>query len=299
MKRFLMLMLIMLGINISVWGQSDLFYLEHDDNERSYRLYVPDSIPSEDIALVIALHGGGGNSQGMRQLTRFNDVADEYGFIVVYPDGVDGSWNDGRIPNTRRLQARLSNDDVGFIALLIDTLISQYPINPEKVFATGISNGGAMSHRLGCDLSDKIRGIAVVTGNMPTTLDCQPTQPLSVLIINGTDDPLVLWEGTTSNRGDLLGTRASLEFWRTFLMCDSTPILATLPDIAPDDQTTVSTETYPNCTDEQRLMLYIVDGGGHTWASGSQYLPVSVIGRVSYDINASEEIWNFFASIGE
>ncbi|MDX2076682.1 MAG: PHB depolymerase family esterase [bacterium] len=297
MKRLLALLFIVLGLTTTILGQSDLVYLEHDGIARSYRLYIPASAPTENIALVIALHGGGGDGIGMLRLTKFNDVADDNGFIVVYPDGIDGSWNDGRIPDNRRLRERLDNDDVGFISLLIDTLISQYPINPEKVFVTGISNGGAMSHRLACDLSDKISAIAVVTGNIPTTLDCQPTEPVSILIINGTDDPLVLWDGTDNNRGDLRGTMESLTVWRDFLTCDETPIIENLPDVDPNDQTTIYIETYTNCGDDQQLVLYAIEGGGHTWASGAQYLPVAIIGRVSYDIVASEVIWNFFNSV--
>lgn len=297
MKRILAILWILLGIFTVTLAQTDLYYLEVDGVERSYHLYVPNTIPAENIPLVIVLHGGGGNGNGMIRLTDFNDVADEHGFIAVYPDGIDRSWNDGRIPDTRRLQGRLDNDDVGFISALIDTLASQYAIDLNRVFATGISNGGAMSHRLGCELGDKIRAIAVVSGNMATTLDCQPTNPISVLIINGTDDPLVLWEGTDNNRGDLLGTMESLAVWRDFLTCDVTPIIENLPDVDPNDQTTVSTETYINCADGQQLILYTITGGGHTWASGTQYLPVRVIGRVSYDINASRVIWNFFSGL--
>jgi polyhydroxybutyrate depolymerase len=269
--------------------------------QRTYNVHISDAYDkNKPTPLVIVLHGGGGNGQGMIKLTGFNAVADENNFIVVYPDGFEKHWNDGR--DVRRYSAQSQNvDDVGFISALIDHLSSKYNIDSKKVYVTGISNGAFMSNRLGCQLSQKIAAIAPVAGNMPANIapQCKPTRPVSALIINGTEDPLVPWSGGYAHigsvkLGEILSVADTVKLWVENDKCTAPPVIAQLPDKDPSDGTTVSTETYKGCTNDAEVILYKVEGGGHTWPGGPQYLPRLLIGRTSRDFNASEVIWQFF-----
>jgi polyhydroxybutyrate depolymerase len=146
--------------------------------------------------LVFVLHGGGGTSASVARLTGFSRIADSAGFIVAYPNAVNGHWNDGR--GVRRFRShRHGIDDVGFVRALIDKLVAECDADPSRVYATGISNGAMMCHRLGCELGERIAAIAPVAGGMPVLLAeaCRPQVPVSVLAINGTQDRMVPYEG--------------------------------------------------------------------------------------------------------
>jgi polyhydroxybutyrate depolymerase len=225
-----------------------------------------------------------------------NPVADREGFIVAYPDGVDKQWNDGR-----EIFAAANIDDVGFLSTLIDHIARRYNIDPGRVYATGISNGGLMSFRLACDLSEKVTAVAAVTAALSDDLlrHCSPSQPVSVLLINGTQDPLVPWGGGQikvgrQERGTVISTPDSIQFWVTQNHCWGPPNVSWEPDVNLKDGTRVRREAYEGCRDGTEVVLYAVEGGGHTWPGGQQYLPKSLIGRTSRDIDANELIWHFF-----
>jgi polyhydroxybutyrate depolymerase len=245
------------------------------------------------------LHGGGGTGKGMVKLTGFNAVADRENFIIVYPDGFEKHWNDGR---GVQWQAQVENvDDVGFISALIDHLSDELNIDTSRIYVTGISNGGMMSHRLGCELSRKIAAIAPVASNIPVSQASvwSPSRPVPVLIINGTEDPLERWEGGEirlwrNTYGVVLSVADTVKFWVEKNGCSSPPVITPLPDRDTADGTTVRTEAYGGCQDGAEVVLYAIEGGGHTWPGGFQYLPESVIGRTSREFNASEVIWQFF-----
>jgi polyhydroxybutyrate depolymerase len=269
--------------------------------QRTYTVHIGGSYnETRPTPLLIVLHGGGGTGQGMNKLTSFNAIADRENFIVVYPDGYEKHWNDGR--GVRQYRAQVQNvDDVGFISALIDHLSDGLNINAKRVYVTGISNGAMMSHRLGCELSQKIAAIAPVAGNIPVNMASLWTlsRPVSVLIINGTEDPLVPWEGGNVHLGRLelgqvLSVEDTVKFWLTNDKCSSPPIISQLPDKDPADGTRVRAETYGGCQDGAEVVLYAVEGGGHTWPGGLQYSSELIIGRTSRDFNASEVIWQFF-----
>jgi polyhydroxybutyrate depolymerase len=265
--------------------------LEFDELRRTYQLFIPASYDgSKAVPLVVALHGGYGNGQKMSDLTNFSSVAKREGFIVVYPDGYQISWNDGRGTTAA---AQQSINDVGFISSLIDKLSSDYKIIPEQIYVTGFSNGGYLSYRLACELSEKIAAVAPVGANMAETVaaTCAPKRAIPVLQMNGTSDPLTPYEGGAPRGSPVLSAEKSVAYWATKNSCreaSSTP----LPDTARDD-TTVTLTSYSGCL--ANVQLYTVNGGGHTWPSGLQYLPERRIGKTSQDINASEVIWKFFA----
>lgn len=285
--------------------ESTRYTLEHDGLTREYRLYVPPDLdPAQPVPLVLVLHGGGGTADGMEKLTHsgFHDLADRDGFIVAYPQGVDKHWNDGRPLEDRAAQDDI--DDVGYIAALIDHLAAEYPIDQTRVFATGISNGGFMSFRLACDLADRIAAVAPVTANLSADLAarCAPSRPVPVLIINGTKDPLVRWEGGTiqvlrKTRGDILSVDETVTTWLVLNDCPDTPAITPLPDADPGDHTRVRRERYAPCAADTVVELIVVEGGGHTWPGGYAYFPWWLIGRTSRDIDANEVIWTFFQAV--
>lgn len=278
-----------------------------DNLKRTFKIYLPANyLKSSSLPLVIALHGRGGNGESMILLTRkgFNKLADKGGFIVVYPDGIDLNWNDGRMDEESNDRAHRENiDDVGFISALIDSMITSYNIDPKRVYVTGISNGAIMSYRLACELTYKITAIAPVDGSIPISFfpECSPSRHISVLAINNTNDPLVPYDGgdiygsiRRVNLGKVLSVNESIMFWVNWNSCSVYPVITDEPDRDPKDGTRVKSMHYSNGLDGTEVILYSVEGGGHTWPGGFQYLPVWIIGKTSRDIDANEIIWSFF-----
>jgi polyhydroxybutyrate depolymerase len=304
-------MKVLAGVNLIFFpapaGSDQRLSLVHDNLERTYHIHIPSSYDkSVPPPLVIALHGRGGNGESMILVSRkgFDKLADRDGFIVVYPDGIEMNWNDGRMDEEASDRAHTENiDDVGFISALIDSIIKDYNIDPKRVYVTGISNGAIMSYRLACELSDKITAIAPVDGNIPNMLlhECSPTRPVSVLAINNVNDPLVPFNGGEIyghfhmvKLGQVLSANESIGFWVNRNKCSTTPVVAEEPDRDPKDGTRVTRKEYSDGMEGTEVTLYSVDGGGHTWPGGFQYLPVWLIGKTSRDIDANEVIWEFF-----
>jgi polyhydroxybutyrate depolymerase len=312
-KESLLLMIVMAGLSLVSFsapsGKDEKSSLLHDNLERTFHIHFPQSyIKSSRLPLVIALHGRGGEGESMIIVTRrgFNQLADRDGFIVVYPDGIEKNWNDGRMDEEADDRAHKENiDDVGFISGLIDKMIKDYNVNPKRVYVTGISNGAIMSYRLACELSSKITAIAPVDGNIPYLLlhDCSPSRAVSVLAINNVDDPLVPFEGGEIwghfhkvKLGRVLSVNESISFWINKDKCNTIPFIEQEPDRDPSDGTRVLRKEFTKGIDKTEVILYKIDGGGHTWPGGLQYLPAWLIGKTSRDINANEVIWNFFKS---
>ncbi len=267
---------------------------------RSYVVYVADTARRAPAPLLVVLHGGGGWAEQMRRYTRFDAIAAREGFVVVYPQGLDRSWNDGREFSGRRTDT----DDVGFIRAVIDDVRGKgISIDERRIFAAGISNGGFMAQRLACEASRVFAGVASVTATMPAATGerCKPEQPVSVLIVNGTADPLVPYQGgqvtgpfRMATRGAVWSTDATDAFWAKHNQCGAARREA-LPDRDKDDRSSVLRYDRAGCRGAQVTLLRI-EGGGHTWPGAAQYLPASVIGPVNRDIDGSETIWSFFKS---
>ncbi len=271
-----------------------------DGLERTYLLHVPPSYTKNELTpLVIALHGGGSTAEEMTSLTGFDTLSDREGFIVVYPQGVENHWNDGREIQEYRAH-RDDIDDVGFIEALIDHLTEEIAIDKTRIYATGISNGAMMSCRLACELSEEIAAIAMVAGAMPEDFSayCSPSRPISVLLMNGTEDRLILWGGGEIAEGArVLGRTLSVadtvKYWVDHNGCSS-PTTTWLPDTDREDGTKVRKEVYGQGEEGTEVILYAIEGGGHTWPGGPQYRSKRVIGRTCRDIKGSEVIWQFF-----
>ncbi|OBI86834.1 esterase [Mycobacterium sp. 1245805.9] len=258
--------------------------------DRTYTLHVP---PGDPVALVLSLHGGGGTGTGQQGLTDFDAVADANRLLVAYPDGYDKSWADGRgaSPADRR-----HVDDVGFLVALAGKLQSDYNIAPGHVFATGMSNGGFMSNRLGCDRADVFAAIAPVAGTLGAGVACHPSRPVSVLAAHGTADPLVPFNGgDVRGRGGLshsVSAPSMVDTWRSADGCQGDPSTQALPGVG--DGTVVHRFDSAACAGSTEVIFYRIDNGGHTWPGGKQYLPQAIIGRTSRALDASEVIAQFF-----
>lgn len=271
--------------------------------ERTYRLHIPPSYDKNKfMPLLIVLHGGGGTGERMEKLTQggFNKLSDKEGFLVVYPDGIEKNWNDGR-ENVKYRAHREKIDDVGFISSLIEHLAVEHRIDKKRVYVTGISNGAMMSFRLGCELSEKIAAIAPVAGAMPENLPsrCSPSRQIPVLMVSNTEDRLVPWKGGDirfgrKTFGRALSVPETVKYWVTHNQCSSSPTISMEPDRDPNDGTRVRKELYNQCRKSSEVVLFAIEGGGHTWPGGHQYLPQWIVGKTSRDIDASGVIWNFF-----
>ncbi len=254
------------------------------------------------MALLFVLHGGGGTGRGMVRLTygRFEKLADNHGIAVVYPDGVEKGWNDGRV-GLDQPASRQNVDDVGFIKELLELVAGRFPIDRKRVYSCGISNGGFMSFRLACDLTDRFAAVASVVAGVGDTLAStrKPSRPIPVLMILGTDDPLVPFTGgqvgfPRKPRGLVLSAARSVGYWLEQNRCAPVPRRRVLPDLAFDDGTRAVSSAYSGPTTASDVELIAVQGGGHTWPGGMQYLPEFLIGKTSRDFDACDVIWSFF-----
>lgn len=273
--------------------------IESGGIRRTFVVHVPASAGKvKSLPLVIVLHGGGGQGSRMNGLTNFNKLADQQSFYVVYPDGIDHNWNDGRSTVRRK-----DVDDVKFLSELIEHLAKNYGIDRQRVYATGISNGGMMSLRLACELSDKIAAVASIAANLPAELQprCRPARPVSVLMISGTADPLMPFDGgdiaTMGGRGmggKVISAQETTDFWAKQNRTTAKPVVTELPDVDPNDGTRVRRAVFSKGTQGSEVVFYTITNGGHTWPGGFQYLGEAIIGKTSRDLNASETVLEFF-----
>jgi len=276
------------------------FDLSFEGRTRSYLIHLPPAYQSGvSLPLVIALHGGGGTAAGMEKLTGLSTVSDREGFILCYPQGVGKNWNDGRDVRDSKA-ARENINDVGFLLALIDQLIADYGADPHRIFMTGISNGGFMSYRMALEAADRLAAIAPVAANLAVDMPGKkPSQPISVLIINGDEDPLVPWQGGWigfgKKRGRCISALETLHYWQTNNgITPGTESAINLPEQNLKDGTKIQVLSSRNDKTDTEVNLYDMQGGGHTWPGGWQYLGVWLVGRTSHELNASQVIWEFF-----
>lgn len=251
---------------------------------RNYRLYVPALYNSSSARpLVINMHGYTSNAQQQQLYSNFMPIADTANFLMVLPNGTfSGSsqyWNAGISP--------LGTNDIQFIDELITHLKLSYNINLNRVYATGMSNGGFMSHTLACALNNKIAAIASVTGSIFTTQKntCTPNRPVPVMQIHGTADATVPYAGGTN----MEPIDSVISYWVHNNKCSTTPVFTAIPNTNTTDGCTAERYVYNNGMSGSTVELFKIIGGAHTWPGA----PVN-IGVTNQDISASKEIWRFF-----
>jgi polyhydroxybutyrate depolymerase len=293
----LIVALILLFVVRRLRAQDRVQQVESGGQTRTYLVHLPKNYDrAKHWPVVFVLHGGGGRGQGMDVLTHFDDFADRNGIIGVFPDGITSGWNDGRV--APRLAVHTA-DDVAFISALLDKLESEYSIDSARVYATGISNGGFMSFRLGCELAPRIAAVAPVASTLSNDLakTCHPARPVPMLMINGTADPLVPYQGGNvfNDGGAIFSAEASAQKWAQMNGCPSGPVTTTIPSKTNGGLPTKIFK-YSGCKSGADVELHAIERGGHTWPGGFQYLPESLIGKTSREFDANEVIWKFFST---
>jgi len=277
--------------------------LEHGGHTRTWHAYLP-AHRAAAPALVFVLHASDGDWAQARAgyAYEFDALAETEGFIPVYPEGFERYWNDCRKAGPYSANA-LDIDDVGFFRKLVDTFAKEHGADRTRVFATGISNGGQMALRLGLEAPDLMRAVAPVAASLPAerNMDCKPAgRPISVLIMNGTGDPMnpygggdVALYGLIGNRGAVLSTDDSIDYFRDIDGYTDAPEVVTLPDLEPGDGSTVEVKRW-RAPGRKSVALYTIRGGGHDAPSPALEIP-RLFGRTNHDISAAKEIWSFFA----
>jgi len=272
------------------------------DLDRTYLYYIPANLP-RNAPLLLALHGSSMDSAMMRSTTgyAFESLADQNGFIVVYPQGYQNSWNSCN--KGIRLPAKIQNiDDVSFIRALIAKFRADFGVDTSRVFETGYSNGGQMGYRLALELPEEVAAVAAVAANLPTddTNDCRASgKPISVLIMNGTNDPLVPFGGgPTFNGATVRSTQASAEYFAKLNGQTTPPKTTRLPHRDFSDPTSVDRMVW-NDAGKPEVVLYTINGGGHVvplgkFSDATLFMGVN-LGQANGDLNAPAESWEFFA----
>ena len=261
--------------------------LQHDGIEREFILNIPASYDGNEAAPVIFnFHGFGSNANQQMFYGDFRLIAEAEGIILVHPEGTliqgQAHWNVGFAPDDSEA------DDIGFTEAMIEYLIENYNIDENRIYATGMSNGGFMSYLLACQLGDKFAAIASVTGSMtPETFEnCVPTHPTPIMQIHGTNDETVPYNGADFS----VPIDEVMSYWVSYNNCDDNPESIEIEDVNASDGNTASYFRYSDCDNNITNELFRINNGSHTWPGA-----IFVFPGTNLDINASEEIWNFFS----
>jgi len=280
-------------------GRGERGRVVYEGRERGYVVHVPRSYDGKTVVpLVVVLHGAGMTPGLMAWLTGFNAVSDREGFIVVYPRGLDHKWNSGmNAPGWPGYDTPV--DDVGFVGRVMDEIERDYRIDGKRVYVTGASNGGMLTHMVACGMSERIAAAAPVIGTIAEHAlpDLKPEGPVPMLMINGTADPIVLWQGGALpiiKPARVLSIDGTVDFWVKHNGCDPVPETARLAHHGSQCGTRTHIDRYRGATPQSDVVLYAVERGGHTWPGGPLIQKQWSLGRASRDFKASEVIWEFF-----
>jgi polyhydroxybutyrate depolymerase len=266
--------------------------LVNQAHKRTYSIYTPKSYqPNRPMPMVLVFHGDNGTGQAIADVTQFNKLAEEKGFIAVYPDGINKRW-------TLRGNPLGKVNDVEFTDALITHIKQIRNIDSSKIYASGFSRGAILTQALACQLPDKIAAFASVAGSLPVRLKakCQPNNPVSILMINGTNDTAVHYEGDEKTaRGALLSVPEALTHWRSQDKCTAPAQIKQIPGPNQNDQYYVKTTRYANCRGGSEVVLTDVIKGGHSWPGGVSQDPNQIKFNEAIGYNASNTIWDFFS----
>ncbi|HVU87259.1 MAG TPA: PHB depolymerase family esterase [Pirellulales bacterium] len=265
--------------------------------ERSYLLHVPPSYEdTQRLPVVLAFHGGATDASYMVRFCGLNETADEHGFLVAYPNGTGElpkllSWNAGNCCGHAR---RNNVDDVEFVRAVLDELAHTGAIDERRIFATGMSNGAMMAYRLAAEMSDRVAAIAPVAGTMELDI-AEPSRPVSVIHFHGTADEFVPFAGGRGVRSLTQHAFSSVEItirrWVEINGCRAEPTVTDLPNVGADGLPIVRQE-YAAGPSGAEVVLYVVEGGGHTWPGRVPRL--AALGPSTQSISANDLMWEFF-----
>ena len=258
--------------------------------QREYIYFKPSSAP-ENCPLVFVCHGYGGSAEGIMNYSDFNDLAIEYGFAVCYPQGIDDSNGSPFFNVGYDFQDNETVDDVAFLEDLIGLFSQDNSIDLEKVFCTGMSNGGDFCYLLACEASESFLGVAPISGMIMQDImdNCTPSQHVSILEIHGTQDNVTYFDGDYNNQdgwGAYPSIPATIDFYVDMYSLELNSA-GNFPNIVQNDGSTVDFEKYGDDDSCYKVWLYTVNGGGHDWPGAYGNM----------DINASREAWLFFDSL--
>lgn len=283
--RTYLLLSVLLGCGILSAQSTTSATIQSGGLTREYILYVPASYTgATPVPLVFNFHGYSSDNSQQLFYGDFRPIADTADFLLVLPNGtIDNTGN--HFWNTFLNGA--SVDDVGFVRDLLDTLEANYNIDPNRVYSTGMSNGGFMSYTLACELNERIAAIASVTGDMvtPALNTCHPPRPVPVMEIHGTADNVVPYDGSPG----VVPIPTLLEAWVGLNHCNPTPAVTAVPNNSTTDGCTAEHYVYSGGTNGSSVEHYKIIGGGHTWPG-----TLFTIGVTNQDFKASQEIWRFF-----
>lgn len=279
--------------------------IEMDGRQRSWKVYVPRTRVTAP-ALIVVLHGSMGSPDTARVEDfgyDFDRIADRHGALVVYPQGVGGHWNNAARVGPYSAK-KLDIDDGAFLHALVERLVSTYGAARDQVVVTGVSNGGAMVTRLAMQTPDFARAYAVVSENIPTPENLAMSdrkEPVSILFLNGTDDPIVPWNGgevvlwpVLASRGEVRSVEESITYFRHLAGVQTPPAFDEVPDADTSDGTHATRRTWVG-TGGHRVVQITLHGGGHG-APHPEKRGMRLLGRGNRDFHAAEAIWEFFQS---
>jgi len=265
---------------------------------RSWIVYVPSTYdPTTPSPLVLNLHGRLSNAASQAYTSDFNRIAEREGIIVLYPNGIDTEWNYLRGIFDVNVD---DHSDEAFIRSLINDLDHDLNIDRNRMYVTGLSNGGFMTQRLACTMQDEFTAFASVAATAPYAINqfCEDANPVPMMYIHGTADRIVRWEGNLVQDAD--GTsfyisypmQESFNFWGIHNQCSAEVENETLPVV--DEETRTEIITLTGCAENSATIIYVVHGGGHVW-HGTHTVEYELLGENSQDFNSSEVIWHFFS----
>jgi len=285
-----------------------------EGQERDVGIYIPEDSPVTPRALVVLLHGGGGSAARTWEQEHgqsWRSLADRHGFALVLPEGSEdpgdpGShhWNDCRF-EVENAGVATAADDVGFILAVLDWSSEQASIDQARIFVAGASNGGMMTYRLSLEAGERFAAAAAMIANLPDPSECQPlVKPIPMLIMNGTDDPLMPFDGgcvagSRCARGRVASTAETVGVWVESNGAKSDPLIRIAPNRVWSDGSWVIVYTYPAGENGCEVVYYEIRGGGHNvpGLEASSAARLAVAGPKNRDIDGTEEIWAFFQGV--
>ncbi len=274
-----------------------------DGRERRFIVQSPKN-PKGKLPVVFVFHGGGGRGENMLTKANFGPLAARENFIAVYPSAWKNHWNDGRKALWIASQKE-GVDDVGFVRAIVDDLSKSHPIDRSRIYATGGSNGGIFCHYLAAKAADLFAAVAPVIGGLaaPVADSFKPSHPISLLVIQGDDDPLVPIGGGpiagSEGRGRIISTEEMLKLYIKHNHISGQPTEELLPDVDPDDGCRTTVRRYPPGQAGVKVEYWLIRGGGHTLPgkeTGKVQLAEGFVGKTCHDFDFREVVWNFFKS---